>query len=157
MYLQKIILIFLLLNAFFFSRDILAGVEFKEFTNTEQEQIYNSLVSELRCLVCQNQTIADSNADLAKDLRMKVYQMLQQGKTKQDIIDFMTQRYGDFVLYRPPLKAKTSLLWFAPVLFFLFGLLLLWSFIRKRKKTNAVVDQTVVDKIKNLMEQGDES
>ena len=88
-----------------------AGVEYRQFANPEQQAAYENLTSELRCLVCQNQTIADSNAELAADLRRQVYEMLQQGKSKQDIALFMTDRYGDFVLYNPPFKLKTGLLW----------------------------------------------
>src|SRR5436190_7331511 len=74
------------------------------------------ITSELRCLVCQNQTIADSNASLAVDLRRETRELLKQGKSDAEIVDYMTARYGDFVLYRPPLRATTVLLWFGPVL-----------------------------------------
>src|SRR6266568_1348579 len=74
------------------------------------------IASELRCLVCQNQTIADSNADLAQDLRRQVREMLRTGDDDAKIIAYMTERYGDFVLYRPPVKATTLLLWFGPAL-----------------------------------------
>jgi cytochrome c-type biogenesis protein CcmH len=80
------------------------------------------IASELRCLVCQNQTIADSHADLAQDLRRQVREMLQRGESEKQITDYMTARYGDFVLYRPPLKATTALLWFGPALLMLAGL-----------------------------------
>ena len=79
------------------------------------------ITSELRCLVCQNQTIADSHADLAVDLRRQTRELLRQGKSDQDVIDYMTARYGDFVLYRPPLKATTLLLWVGPALMLLIG------------------------------------
>ena len=79
------------------------------------------ITSELRCLVCQNQTIADSHADLAVDLRRQTRELLRQGKSDQDVIDYMTARYGDFVLYRPPLKATTLLLWGGPALMLLIG------------------------------------
>jgi cytochrome c-type biogenesis protein CcmH/NrfF len=79
------------------------------------------LSEELRCLVCQNQTIADSNAGLAIDLRNQVREQLRQGRTDKDVIDYMVQRYGDFVLYRPPLKTSTWLLWAGPFLLLLGG------------------------------------
>ena len=82
----------------------------------------NALAAELRCLVCQNQTIADSHADLAQDLRQQVREMLQKGQSDAQIIDYMTQRYGDFVLYRPPVKSTTALLWYGPALLMLGGL-----------------------------------
>jgi cytochrome c-type biogenesis protein CcmH len=89
---------------------------------------------ELRCLVCQNQTIADSHADLAQDLRRQVREMIQQGKTDQQIIDYMTARYGDFVLYRPPLKNTTALLWFGPVLLVVGGIAVLVLVLRRRSR-----------------------
>jgi cytochrome c-type biogenesis protein CcmH len=89
-----------------------------------------ALATELRCLVCQNQTIADSNADLAVDLRRQIREQLKQGKSEQDVLDFMVQRYGDFVLYRPPLKASTVLLWTGPFLLLALGMVLLFRKIR---------------------------
>jgi cytochrome c-type biogenesis protein CcmH len=91
------------------------------------------LSTELRCLVCQNQTLADSNADLAVDLRREIREQLVSGKSERDVLDFMVQRYGDFVLYRPPLKASTVLLWSGPFLLLVLGLLLL---VRKVRSTN---------------------
>jgi cytochrome c-type biogenesis protein CcmH len=91
------------------------------------------LAHELRCLVCQNQTLADSNAPLAVDLRNQIREQLAAGKSERDVIDFMVQRYGDFVLYRPPFKASTAALWLGP-----FALLVLgaWLFVRilRRKR-----------------------
>ncbi|MGJ8670551.1 MAG: cytochrome c-type biogenesis protein [Oceanococcus sp.] len=92
----------------------------------QQEQRYRSLNNELRCLVCQNQSIAESNAPLAEDLRNQVKQMIEQGKTDQDIRLYMTQRYGDFVLYRPPFNPRTWLLWIGPFLMLLVGAFLVW-------------------------------
>lgn len=92
---------------------------------------------ELRCLVCQNQTIADSNADLAVDLRNQVRDMLRQGKSEREIVDYMTARYGDFVLYRPPVKNTTALLWFGPPLLLGAGLLTLWLLLRRRSRMAA--------------------
>ncbi len=115
-----------------------AAVEYKKFDTPEQEATYKVLIEELRCLVCQNQTIADSNADLAKDLRRQVYEMLQQGKSKDQIAEYMTQRYGDFVLYNPPFKAKTSLLWIGPIAFLIIGLFMLFLFSRGKKSTENI-------------------
>jgi cytochrome c-type biogenesis protein CcmH len=89
-----------------------------------------ALEEELRCLVCQNQTIADSHAGLASDLRREVREQLAQGKSEQEVLDFMVQRYGDFVLYRPPVKSSTWLLWFGPFLLVAAGALLLISRLR---------------------------
>ena len=80
------------------------AVDTHQLSDPKQQVAYETLTKELRCLVCQNQTIADSNAELAADLRRHVYEMLQQGKSKEEIIQFMTDRYGDFVLYKPPFK-----------------------------------------------------
>jgi cytochrome c-type biogenesis protein CcmH len=95
------------------------------------------ITAELRCLVCQNQTIADSHADLAIDLRNQVREMLQAGKTDQQVVDYMTERYGDFVLYRPPFKATTVLLWVGPALMGLLGLLSLVLVLRRRSRMPA--------------------
>jgi cytochrome c-type biogenesis protein CcmH len=90
------------------------------------------VASELRCLVCQNETIAGSHAELAVDLRNQVREMLRQGQTEQQVFDYMTARYGDFVLYRPPVKSTTLLLWYGPPLMLAAGLLALWLLLRRR-------------------------
>ena len=92
------------------------------------------LSEELRCLVCQNQTIADSNAELAQDLRREIRGMIKDGKSDKEIIDFMVARYGDFVLYRPPVKGITLLLWGAPIALMLLGLFILQRYLRRRAK-----------------------
>ncbi len=93
---------------------------------------YEQLTNELRCLVCQNQTVADSNADLAKDLRDRTREMLLSGASDDEIVAFMTERYGDFVLYRPPVSERTLLLWAAPVILLLIGSLSIFLVIRRR-------------------------
>jgi cytochrome c-type biogenesis protein CcmH len=93
-----------------------------------------ALTSELRCLVCQNQTIADSHAGLAVDLRNQVRDMLKRGDTDEQILEYMTARYGDFVLYRPPLKSKTALLWFGPGVLLVGGLSILFLVLRRRSR-----------------------
>ncbi|MGR9036682.1 MAG: cytochrome c-type biogenesis protein [Gammaproteobacteria bacterium] len=142
----------------FASLAVLAGVEYREFANPRQQEIYETLIKELRCLVCQNQTIADSNADLAADLRRQVHEMVQQGKSKEDIIRFLTDRYGDFVLYNPPFKPLTLLLWLGPLLFLSIGLISVFVIIR-RKKTQAVAVLSAEqhEKIRSLLEEGDQS
>jgi len=89
------------------------------------EKRVTGLAHELRCLVCQNQTLADSNAPLAVDLRNQIREQLQKGASEQDVIDFMVARYGDFVLYRPPLKATTIALWAGPFLLLALGIVAL--------------------------------
>ena len=140
-----------------FLPQVQAGVEYRKFDTVEQERAYHGLISELRCLVCQNQTIADSNADLAKDLRRQVYEMLQQGNSRQQIIDFMTQRYGDFVRYRPAFTVKTLLLWLGPLLFVVTGLVVLVVVSRKRRAAAASLTPEKKAKIHALLEEGDET
>jgi cytochrome c-type biogenesis protein CcmH len=96
-----------------------------------------TITAELRCLVCQNQTIADSHADLAIDLRQQVREMLQKGMTDQQIADYMTERYGDFVLYRPPFKSTTMLLWIGPGVLLVLGLVMLVVMLRRRSRMPA--------------------
>ena len=95
------------------------------------------ITSELRCLVCQNQTIADSNAALAVDLRQEARELLQKGKTDAEVVDYMTARYGDFVLYRPPMRATTLLLWFGPALMLAIGAAVLVGVLRRRSRMSA--------------------
>lgn len=112
-----------------------AAVEIKQFKTPEHEQRYKKLINEFRCVVCQNQNIADSNAGLAKDLRKKVYKMISAGQSDKEIMEFMVTRYGDFVLYRPLFNSSTFLLWIGPFIIFIMGLFVLIRFIRQRKKT----------------------
>jgi cytochrome c-type biogenesis protein CcmH len=152
-------IIFLLL----LSSTVFASTEFRKFDNPEQQAVFENLTSELRCLVCQNQTIADSNAELAADLRRQVYEMLEQGKSKQDIIQFMTDRYGDFVLYNPPFKAKTGLLWLGPVVFLLIGLIAVFLIVWRKKSAMyssaefGNQQSEKLKKIRNLLEKGEKS
>ncbi len=108
---------------------------------TENDPVAQSrtvrLTEQLRCLVCQNQTIAESNAELAVDLRRQVREQVAAGKTDQEIIDYMVARYGDFVLYRPPLKATTVLLWGGPALLLLAGFIVLLRQLRIRRSMAA--------------------
>ncbi len=112
-----------------------AAIEVHQFDDPAQEALYKELIAELRCLVCQNQNLADSNADLAKDLREKTYEMVKAGKDKEEIVDWMVNRYGDFVLYKPPVQRNTLLLWGGPFLILLVGVLVLVRFIRRRPST----------------------
>ncbi len=112
------------------------------FDDPALEARYRKLTDELRCLVCQNQTIADSNVDLAKDLRRQVRQMMADGATDDEILDYMVARYGDFVRYRPPLTPRTWLLWSAPVLMLVVGLLVGLSIVRRRATMDPDLDDT---------------
>jgi cytochrome c-type biogenesis protein CcmH len=98
-----------------------------------------ALAGELRCVVCQNQTLADSHAELAIDLKQRIREKLAQGQSEREVTDFMVQRYGDFVLYRPPLKASTVFLWFGPLLLLGGGFsMLAWALARQRRALAAL-------------------
>jgi cytochrome c-type biogenesis protein CcmH len=111
-----------------------------------------NLAHELRCLVCQNQTLADSNAPLAVDLRNQIREQLQQGASDQDVIDFMVARYGDFVLYRPPFKAATLLLWLGPFLLLALGALMLWRRLRQRRSPEPALSDAQRARAARLLE-----
>jgi cytochrome c-type biogenesis protein CcmH len=107
------------------------AIEVYDFDNAEQEALYQQLTKELRCLVCQNQNLADSDAGLAKDLKDQVAEFVKQGQDAETIKNYMIERYGDFVNYDPPMNASTLILWFSPLLVLLLGAaLLIWK-IRK--------------------------
>ena len=118
-----------------------AGIEIHQFSSSENEATYENLVYELRCLVCQNQNLADSNAELAIDLRKEVFEMVESGSSKQDVIDFMVARYGDFVLYRPPLQANTSILWIGPFIILGIGIGIALIFVRRHRLSSDEADQ----------------
>ena len=112
-----------------------AVVETHSFENAEQKEAYDELIFELRCLVCQNQNLADSNAELAVDLRQQVYTMLTEDKaSKDEIVNYMVQRYGEFVLYKPPVETHTALLWLGPFLFLIIGVIALVRMIRRNNQ-----------------------
>jgi len=136
-----------------------AAVEVLDFKTPEAEASYNKLIKELRCLVCQNQDLADSNADLAKDLRHKTYLMINEGKSEQEILEYMVDRYGEFVLYRPRLELTTVLLWFGPFLLLVLGVFLVLRTIRRRRgaaTATALSDEERVRMERLLAADGDE-
>ncbi len=114
----------------------------KEAVPTEMDRLQQKraveLSEHLRCLVCQNQTIADSNAELAQDLRRQVREQIAQGRSDSEIVAFMVQRYGDFVLYKPPVKTTTLLLWFGPGILLLIGIAVLLRNLHARRKRDAL-------------------
>jgi len=115
------------------------------------EADYNQLIKELRCLVCQNQNLAESNADLAQDLRRETYEMLKAGKSQQQVIEFMVARYGDFVLYRPRFKPSTYLLWLGPFLMLLLVItLVLRHFLNSDEAVSA--DAELLQQARQLLE-----
>lgn len=145
------IILFLLMG------DASARVEERKFDTVEQEQQYKYLIDELRCLVCQNQNLADSNAALAQDLREQVYLMIKRGDSNETIINFMVSRYGDFVLYRPPLKTSTLMLWVGPFIIMLIAFLVVVQLVRKRQRATSVeLSQSDREKVRNLLESEDD-
>jgi cytochrome c-type biogenesis protein CcmH len=133
------------------SMPVQASIEAYEFDSPQMEADYNQLVDELRCLVCQNQNLAGSDADLARDLRRETYEMLREGKSQQEVVDFMVARYGDFVLYRPQFKSNTYLLWLGP---FLLLLLVLYFLVRRLRAKVAPdeVDAAALARARQLLE-----
>ena len=122
-------IIFILLSNYTYS------VEPEEFLkNKEQEALAREITKNIRCLVCQNQSIDDSDAALAKDLRILVRSKVKEGKTKKEIYNFLSARYGDFILLNPPLNKSTYFLWFLPIAFLLIGIYVIYKFSRSSKK-----------------------
>lgn len=141
-----------------------AAVQAKEApptaANPELEKRVMALSEELRCLVCQNQTIADSNAELAVDLRNQVREKLASGMSNQDVIDFMVERYGDFVLYRPPVKGVTWLLWFGPFALLVAGIGVLVMKLRRRRTADEAGDalpETEMKRAASLLDGGSDT
>ena len=134
-----------------------AAIDLTDFGgNTELEERYHTLVTELRCLVCQNQTIADSNADLALDLRREVRNMLVDGKSDDEIKTFMLERYGDFVLYRPPVKSSTVPLWIGPFVLLAIGLVVVVVIVRRRgRQAQPQMDRQDAERARRLLEDTD--
>lgn len=136
-----------------------AGIDVRSFENKEQQVLYDQLMYELRCLVCQNENLAASNADLAKDLRDEVYMMItKQNMDEVAVKKFLVDRYGDFVLYRPPLKKSTWFLWFGPFIMLFLGGVFVFFFVRSsrskgREKDNddSGISQEERDELQKLL------
>ena len=112
-----------------------------EFTSSAEEKRFHALVSELRCVMCQNQSLADSNAQIARDLRREVLELMRQGKSDAQVKEFLVARYGEFVLYRPRMEATTWLLWLGPALLLLAGGFVIARIVRKRATTTPVAEE----------------
>lgn len=122
----------LILGWSIFVVNVFAAIDTYTFSSVEQEQQYRELTEQLRCPKCQNNSIADSNAIIAADMRGKVYELQQQGNSKQQIIDYMVARYGNFVTYEPPVTAATLILWVGPAMFVLIGAVIVVLRARRR-------------------------
>ena len=132
----------LFLTALLFSSVAFSAIDALNFSSPQQESDYHQLTQSLRCPQCQNNNIADSNATIAVDMRGKVFELLQEGKSKNDVVDYMVARYGNFVTYDPPMTASTLVLWIAPLLLVLLGVVFLLK--RKPKAQSAVKSQDVL-------------
>jgi len=151
---MKRLLLFLLLTQLAFQAG--ARVEVYRFDDPGEEARYKQLIEELRCLVCQNQNLADSNAELAEDMRRTTYEMVSRGATNEEVVSFMVQRYGDFVLYRPPFKSSTALLWIGPFVILAAGVAVLVTFVRRRgAQQTPQLDARDQERAKRLLEDTD--
>lgn len=121
----------LLVTLFIHPLSGLAKVEVVQFDDPAKQALYQDMIQELRCLVCQNQNLADSNAELAIDLRRKTRELIEQGKTRQEVVAFMVDRYGEFVLYRPAFNKSNLVLWLSPVVLLIIAL---WVVLRARNR-----------------------
>lgn len=129
-----------------------AAIEAFPFEDAGKEERYQQLSEELRCMVCQNQSLADSNAELAQDLRRQVYEMVRDGHSDQEIVDYMVARYGDFVLYRPPVEPATWLLWFGPAILLVIGSVTVFVFVRRRVAVSAAQSGELSDEEKQRLQ-----
>ncbi|KVV05315.1 MULTISPECIES: cytochrome c-type biogenesis protein [Pseudomonas] len=120
-----------------------AAIDTYEFKNDAERDRFRDLTKELRCPKCQNQDIADSNAPIATDLRREIFRMLGEGKDNQQIIDFMVDRYGDFVRYKPALTGKTAILWFGPLGLLVGGLVVIGVIVGRRRSQRATQVDTL--------------
>jgi cytochrome c-type biogenesis protein CcmH len=126
------------------------SIEVSDFENTKQESRYTELIENIRCPVCQGQSIGGSNSDLAKDLRGRVREMILDNQSDSEIYSFMVERYGEFVVYMPPVSPKTYLLWFAPLIVLLLSLIYLFR--STRQKTNKeTISKSDIEKAKKLL------
>jgi len=145
--------LFCLIACLFMIMPVSAEIAGFSFETEVQEQRFSDLSEKLRCLVCQNQTLADSKAGLALDLRTELYEQVMQGNSEAEIIDFMTDRYGDFILYQPRFALKNLVLWLGPFLLFVIGV---WGLFRFTKKTAELpkvqTDKEKLQKIRDLLE-----
>src|ERR1041385_4135276 len=128
---KRIALLFLVSLCF---AGVMPAKEAQPNEDPQIEQRMKNLTEQLRCLVCQNETLDDSRADLAEDLRKQVREQIKAGKSDKEIIAYLTDRYGDFVLYNPPVKSTTYLLWFGPFVLLIAGTIVLFRFLKRRRE-----------------------
>ncbi|WP_179108963.1 cytochrome c-type biogenesis protein CcmH [Rodentibacter caecimuris] len=129
-----------------------AAIDVLNFRSQEQEDAYHQLTQGLRCPQCQNNNIADSNATIAVDMRAKVFELLEEGKSQPEIIEYMVQRYGHFVTYDPPLTTATIILWIAPIVLVVLGLFFIFNR-RKNIKSAAVLEKNLSEEEQDRLQQ----
>ena len=143
---------FLLIILFGIMQPLQAAIESRTFEKPVYESRYYQMIDKLRCLVCQNQNLADSNSELARDLRDKTYELIVSGATNDEISEFMVTRYGQFVLYEPPVNRHTLILWGAPLVFAIIGIFVFIRISRKSKSTaSLIVDANHVEQARDLL------
>jgi cytochrome c-type biogenesis protein CcmH len=153
---MRILLVLLLLAISGFAH----AVKEVELLQTEDEERFHELANELRCMVCQNQTIADSNAELARDFRNQVKEKINAGESNEQIREYMVSRYGDYILYRPPFNMATALLWGGPFLLILVGIVIIARLLKRRPQKDdsaAGVDAQQQARLKKMLEEEGES
>ncbi|MGL4318562.1 MAG: cytochrome c-type biogenesis protein [Pseudomonas sp.] len=121
-----------------------AAIDTYQFRDDAERELFRELTQELRCPKCQNQDLADSNAPIAADLRREIFRMLGEGKDKDQIVEFMVMRYGDFVRYKPPVDARTYLLWYGPAALLGLGLLGLGVLVLRRRRVENAPEQVAL-------------
>ncbi|WP_462321772.1 cytochrome c-type biogenesis protein [Halochromatium sp.] len=125
-----------------------------QFDSPEQQAEFRDLIAKLRCLVCQNESLAGSQAELAQDLRKEVYRMMRAGQSQDEILDFLVERYGDFVLYDPPLKPSTYLLWFGPFLLIgIAGFVVVRTILNKKRAKDEPISEAERQRLQALLDQ----
>lgn len=132
----------LLLAACFFAAPSFAAIDTYEFDSDTERKRYQSFIDELRCPKCQNQNLSGSDSPIAADLRRELHTMIEDGRSDKEIVDFMVDRYGDFILYRPRLTSATVLLWLGPALLFILGIIILIYIVVQRRKAGLSVAET---------------
>lgn len=150
---MKYILVFFL----FISATSFAATELMyPFAKPAEQARFMYLIKEFRCLVCQNENLADSNASLAKDLRGQIYQMVQAGKTNQEITHYLVDRYGDYILFKPPVNRLTYLLWFGPFFLLILGFVILVFTIKNRTVKPIKINSAQSEQLQQLLNQADD-
>lgn len=152
MRLTRLFILFLTL-AFSVNQAEASPVDTYEFHDEVTKIRFQALTKELRCPKCQNQNLADSNSPIAADLRKELYELLQQGKADSEIVNFMVDRYGEFVLYRPRVSSLTYVLWFGPIVLILLGIVVVIVIVRRKPvdKSDLVLSKEQQDKLKNFL------